>query len=102
MTRIIHLGDAHMKPGQRAEDRWGALDQIITKETVAHHAGETIAAWLLPGDLNDARMSIEDRNAWILRFERMAAVAPVLVCYGNHDLAGDLDFLEHIKAEYPI
>jgi hypothetical protein len=32
----------------------------------------------------------------------MADEAPVVICYGNHDLPGDLDFLERLKAAWPI
>jgi DNA repair exonuclease SbcCD nuclease subunit len=47
-------------------------------------------------------MTIEDRNALAGRLARMAACAPVVLCYGNHDLPGDLDVFAKLKSKYPI
>lgn len=101
MTRFIHIGDFHAAPGPRNADRYRALEQI-------QRAGETLAArgelgaWLWPGDLNDARMTIEDRNRIAEVLLDLARVAPVVICYGNHDLPGDLDVFAHLKGAHPI
>lgn len=96
--RFVHLGDLHLRPGSGNKDRLVALDQVIA----AGEAHGNLAAWLWPGDLNDARMSIEDRNALVPRVVRMANRAPVVVVYGNHDLPGDLNFLDRLKTEWGI
>lgn len=98
MTSLVHIGDFHAKPDARNPDRYRALDQIIREGLQLPELG----AWLWPGDLNDGRMSIDDKNALRLRVQQMAERAPVVICYGNHDLPGDLDFLAHLRAGFPI
>jgi DNA repair exonuclease SbcCD nuclease subunit len=96
--RFVHIGDLHLGSNARNADRLRALDQIVwdCREI------DRLAAWLWPGDLNHSRMTIEDRNALITRFRLMAEKAPVVVCYGNHDLPGDLDFLAFLDTDWPI
>lgn len=95
--RFLQIGDVHLGPNDRNVDRLAALDQII-----AEGLELSLDAWLIPGDLNDGRMTIADRNAWKERFKVMAAVAPVVVAYGNHDLAGDLDIFADLGTPWPI
>jgi DNA repair exonuclease SbcCD nuclease subunit len=95
---FVHIGDCHMGPNTRNADRWRALDQIIN----ANVELPGLAAWLIPGDLNHARMTIEDRNAWADRLRRMASAAPVVICYGNHDVPGDLDVFAKLLSRYQI
>jgi hypothetical protein len=97
MHRFLHLGDLHLGPNDRNTDRIAALDQAI-REGLA----QPLAAWLFPGDLNDGPMTIFDKNVLTGRFQIMANHAPVVVCYGNHDLPGDLDFLARLDALCPI
>jgi hypothetical protein len=63
---------------------------------------EDLGAWLWPGDLNHGRMTIDDRNALATRLLAMGNAAPVVLCYGNHDLPGDLDVFAKLKTTYPI
>lgn len=98
MTTLVHLGDFHAAPGPRNSDRYLALSQIID----AGARLSTLGAWLWPGDLNHGRMSIEDRNRLTARLQLMAAIAPVVLCYGNHDLPGDLDVFQHLRTTWPI
>lgn len=97
MHRFLHIGDLHLGPNDRNVDRIAALDQIL-REGLA----QPLSAWLWPGDLNHGRMTIADKNVLAERVQRMANHAPVLICYGNHDLPGDLDFLARLSASYPI
>lgn len=97
-TSLVHIGDFHAGPGPRNADRYRALDQIIA----AADRLEALGAWLWPGDLNHARMTIEDRNALAERLQRMAATAPVFAVYGNHDAPGDLDVFERLATTHPI
>ena len=96
---FVHLGDLHLRPDARNDDRLAALDQAI--ET-ARRELEYIAAWLWPGDLNDRRMAIDDRNALAQRLLLMANIAPVVICYGNHDMPGDLDIFQRLASVHPI
>lgn len=98
-VQLVHLGDAHFGPqGGRNADRYAALDQILRDAEGLPRLG----AWLWPGDLNHSRMTIEDRNALAARLVQMARRAPVVLCYGNHDLPGDLDIFAHLHAAHPI
>jgi DNA repair exonuclease SbcCD nuclease subunit len=100
-TRFIHIGDFHAAPGPRNADRYAALDTIIrTGEQLASEG--TLGAWLWPGDLFDALSTAEDRNALDASLRRMNAVAPVVICYGNHDRKGDLDGFGNLKGTWPV
>lgn len=98
VVRFIQIGDLHLDQGQRNVDRLAAFDFVINAGMKTEHLG----AWLFPGDVNSARMSIENRNALILRVLRMADIAPVVIVPGNHDLPGDLDFLRNLRTTWPI
>ena len=97
-STFVHVGDLHLSPGPRQADRLKALDQIIAEGEVI----ETLAAWLIPGDIFDRKSTIEDRNAFTIRVLRMANKAPVLLAYGNHDAPGDLDIYREMAADYPV
>lgn len=101
VTRFPHIGDLHAGPGPRNADRYRALDQIIAECLTTIPKGE-LGAWLWPGDLNHGRMTIEDRNALATRLLAMGNAAPVVLCYGNHDLPGDLDVFAKLRTTYPI
>lgn len=98
LHRFAHLGDLHLAPGPRNVDRLNALDQAIDSALEL----EELAAWLWPGDLNHARMSIDDRNALVERLRKMADRAPVVIVAGNHDLPGDLDVFAKLATRWPI
>ncbi len=98
LTQIPVIGDAHLHPGPRQADRLKALDQIIAEGLQLPKLG----AWADPGDLFHQRSSIEDRNAWADRIVQAANVAPFIICYGNHDMPGDLDIFAKLRAKYPI
>lgn len=101
---IVHIGDLHLGPNARNDQRRRALDGIVQRymPRPVEHEDATVAAWLLPGDLNHGRMTIEDRNYLAAMIQAMAEVAPVVILYGNHDLPGDLDIFQRIDAGYPI
>lgn len=97
-VHFIHIGDVHMAPGARNDDRRRAMRTIVDENI----NDPLLGAWLLPGDLNHARMSIEDRN-WLADILReMANAAPVIICYGNHDLPGDLDVFARLQTNHGI
>lgn len=95
---VVHLGDFHAAPGPRNAVRYRALDRVLAEGL----ALPTLGAWLWPGDLDHLRMGIEDKNALAQRVQVMAHRAPVVICYGNHDLPGDLDFLARLASTFPI
>lgn len=100
-TSLVHIGDFHAAPGPRNADRYRALDQVIDEALQLPALG----AFLWPGDLNHrigVRLEIEDQNALIARLRRMSAVAPVVLVYGNHDVAGDLDKFAEAANGNPI
>ena len=99
MTTLVAIGDTHL----RSTDPWNidrltALDQIIDEGLQEPHLG----AWLWPGDIFDATSTPDDRNAVASRLIRMGAVAPVVICYGNHDAPNDLAIFRNLNAVWPI
>jgi DNA repair exonuclease SbcCD nuclease subunit len=98
MTQLVHIGDFHSGPGPRNAVRFRALDQIIREGLALPGLG----AWLWPGDLSHARQAIDDKNAIAERLQLMAGRAPVVICQGNHDLAGDLDVFARLETTHPI
>lgn len=97
-TQLVQLGDLHAAPGSRNADVYAALDHVITEGLALPRLG----AWLWPGDLFHALSAIADRNALDVRLKRMASVAPVVICYGNHDAPGDLDGFANLESSWPI
>lgn len=96
---FVHIGDVHLKHGHpRNGDRLAALDQIVAEVTPL----PVVSAILIPGDLFDAKSSVEDRNALAVRLQAFAAVAPVVLVRGNHDVPGDLDIFARLKARWPV
>ena len=98
--RFACIGDLHLVRGPKNADRLAALDFVI--DDVLKNHTEPLSAWLWPGDLTDAGMTIEIRNALVERAIRMAEVAPVVIVPGNHDPDGDLLFLAKLAARWPI
>lgn len=98
---FVHIGDTHIGPGDRLQDKLAALDQIIVWCEAAARRGE-LAAILWPGDLYHAKSTIDDRNALVPRLQALAMLAPVVLVYGNHDAPGDLDILGQLDAAWHI
>lgn len=98
MISFVHIGDTHLFDGPQQDDRLAALDQIISEGSTIDRLG----AWFCPGDLFHARSTIATRNALKDRITRMADLAPVVICYGNHDVDGDLDIFGNLSAEWDI
>jgi DNA repair exonuclease SbcCD nuclease subunit len=91
------IGDAHFKSDARQPDRLASVDQIL-EECI----DQQVNLWAIPGDLFDAGSDVASRNAWADRIQTMADVAPVLICYGNHDRNGDLYLLSKVKGRWPV
>jgi DNA repair exonuclease SbcCD nuclease subunit len=56
----------------------------------------------LIGDIYNGKSTIDSRNIVKERMKSLAKVAPVLICYGNHDYANDLEILGDLRSDNPI
>jgi hypothetical protein len=101
MTTLAQIGDFHARPDARNADRYRVLGTIVAAiKALAAAGGYGGTFW--PGDLNHAKMTIADKNALRAVVQQLAEYGPVFICRGNHDEPGDLDFLAHIIAGFPI
>lgn len=57
---------------------------------------------VLPGDLFHQKSTADGRNLLRELLQILGEIAPVVICYGNHDQAGDLDIFRHLKTTYSI
>lgn len=101
-VRVAHTGDLHLTSGPRFADTTKALDFI---ERDGREAG--VDLWLIGGDLTGVHdvphvATIEEREYLADLFQRMAETAPVLVLYGNHDVASDIALYRRMKGPHPI
>ncbi|MEO8483097.1 MAG: metallophosphoesterase [Acidobacteriota bacterium] len=101
LHRFIHIGDTHLKGDRRQVDRVAALEQIVA-HVQRRAEDDTLAAIIWPGDLYDAKSTVDDRNLLTSYVQAFAAAATVLVCYGNHDQPGDLAVLERLQGVHRI
>ncbi len=98
---FIHLGDLHLCSAHpRNADRVAAARQAIADAKLRY--GNTLAAWLWPGDIFHTKSTVEDRNTFASLLQEAAAVAPVVICDGNHDAPGDLAIFARLKAAHPV
>jgi DNA repair exonuclease SbcCD nuclease subunit len=89
-------GDWHLDCGLDADIT------ISVRQIIQHFAVRKVNLIALPGDLFDRKSTPEGRNLLRALVHDMAEVAPVVICYGNHDEPGDLDIFGEIKSKYPI
>jgi DNA repair exonuclease SbcCD nuclease subunit len=59
-------------------------------------------ATILGGDLLETASVPEDRNALGCWLKQIAVFGPVVGVYGNHELEGDLDLFNDLRADHPI
>lgn len=98
---LLHIGDTHLHPGPRQQDRIAALNQILARAHQIAAAGE-LAAVFWPGDFFHQKSTPEDRNVLAGFLQSFARLAPVVGVYGNHDVPGDLEVFTRISAPWPI
>ncbi len=96
--QFAHGGDLHLGPGRRNADRRRVFSTFVDELSRLPH----LAATLLPGDLNHARMEIPDRNYLIGEIKRAAQHGPIIITPGNHDLEGDLSMFGELGTKYPV
>ena len=101
MIRLGDSGDWHLPEGQRFNDVLACLNYVVD-DGIA----QGVNLWAVKGDLTGVavphRSSILEMNTLDALFQRMAAHAPVILEYGNHDSPGDLDGYARLAAENPI
>lgn len=95
--KIAHLSDLHVSTTSGFDETLRVGNWIVD-DAIARG----VDLWLLTGDLFHAESRPLERNALMALVQRMAGVGPVVGVYGNHDTDGDLDFLNEIRADYPI
>lgn len=92
---VLHIGDTHVGANRRQGDREDALRAILERaRTLSRHGTLDWIAW--PGDLYHAASSPEDRNIIASVLVELAALAPVVIVRGNHDVRGDLAILARL------
>jgi len=101
VLRVCHSGDWHVPETGRFVDTLRCLDAMID-DGIAQGTG----LWLVGGDLGGTTVPYRHppkvRNAIADRLQRQAAVAPVLVIGGNHDVDEDIAIYGRLKAAHPI
>lgn len=99
--RLVHLSDLHVTDGPRLEDHRDTLDRVVSRGLELRPD-----AWLLTGDLYGHtvphRSTPRERSVLFPAVARMAAAAPVVVIYGNHDADPDLDALACLGSAWPV
>jgi DNA repair protein SbcD/Mre11 len=99
--RAIHTGDWHLTDGPRFADTMACLDFLV-----AHGIEGHTNLWLVGGDLTGTTVphvaTIAERLGIARILQAMAAHAPVVLVYGNHDYPGDLDIYGRLRAAHPI
>jgi DNA repair exonuclease SbcCD nuclease subunit len=94
--RIGSSADWHLCAGMDA-DIEASVRQIAQ---IFHDQGVQVIC--LPGDLFDRKSTPEGRNLLRALVQELAKIAPVFICYGNHDEPGDLDIFGEVKSENPV
>ena len=99
--RIAHLGDLHLTEGPRFESTLKCLRYVV-EDGVEHG----VQLWLVGGDLSGTtvphKATPAERNALAEIFIAMAAIAPVVICEGNHEAPEDLSIYGKLRAPHPI
>lgn len=101
MIRFLQTGDLHITEGPRFED-----DRTVIQAIVESGKREVVDFWIVAGDLTGTtvphRMTPKERNLLAEAFQKMTAIGPVVIVYGNHDFEGDLDIFSRLDGVYPI
>jgi DNA repair exonuclease SbcCD nuclease subunit len=98
MARIASTGDWHYGSGVD-EDIERSMEFITQK--VKEEKADAI---LLTGDIYQKESNVSSRNIAIERVKKLSEIAPVLMCYGNHDAPGDLDVFKYLggNGRHPV
>jgi DNA repair exonuclease SbcCD nuclease subunit/ABC-type lipoprotein export system ATPase subunit len=102
MSRLALLSDLHFSRHLRWDECNRVHDFIADDLTKRVEAGAGPDVIVCAGDLTDGATRPDERNALAAFIMKLAAIAPVVVVYGNHETPGDLDFLSHLRTPHPI
>jgi exonuclease SbcD len=97
MVTIAHIADVHFDASSRWEEHLRICQWIV--DHLAEVGPDIIT---LGGDVYERRPTPLESVAaarWVMD---LADIAPVVVVYGNHDVAGCLDVLPYLRAAHPI
>lgn len=98
---VVHSGDWHITEGRFFDERVRAARAVFEKGV---EYGPDL--WVVAGDLFGTTVPYLPRPSEIMAvatiLREMSSVAPVFVCYGNHDARGSLDVLKLVRAKHPI
>lgn len=90
---IAHIADMHLTE-KRDASQSNLDEQTDIMQSIAREAAlEGAKLYLVCGDVFDSVSTPAERNAAIDIFDYMASYAPVVIIRGNHDVAGDLNYL---------
>src|SRR3990167_857447 len=97
--RIACIGDSHFD-----SSAGGRLNECVTVHDwiCSDLARRGVDVILHAGDLFERKSTPADRNAAATWLQRCAAIAPVVVVRGNHDVPGDLRIMGELEAKHPI
>lgn len=100
--RIASVGDLHLTEGPRFADTARVLDWIAEDG-----AARGVHLWLVGGDLVGTHdvphvATVRERDFLDRWFQRLAETAPVVILYGNHDVAADMVGYGRLEAPHTI
>lgn len=94
--KIGASADWHIEVGYDDDLKHSVMQEVV----IFRNAGVDLIT--LPGDLFDHKSTPDGRNLLRYLIQQLSEVAPVIICYGNHDQPGDLDIFHHLNTIYPI
>lgn len=101
MSRIVTLSDLHVRHGSTLPETMVALTWVL--DDIRSREPET---WpdliILAGDLFDTAATAEALLALCGFVQDAATICEVVVLYGNHERARELDVLARLSAKHPI
>lgn len=99
--RIAHLSDLHVIDGVRLDDHRDTLHNIVS-DVLDLHPDLVLITGDLAGRAVPHRTTPRERNVLYPEIVRLADAAPVIILYGNHDQAPDMDAMVNLDGRYAI
>lgn len=99
--RLFATADLHITEGPRLADQVRALDTMV-EIAKSRNVDLSLIVGDIYGTVTPHRSTVAERNAFFQFVARLAEVSPVVVLYGNHDAAGELDALEYVKGRHYV
>lgn len=99
--RVLHVADLHVEQGAREDEHRRVLRTVAT-DARALRPDLVIVAGDLYGKTVPHRSSPREREILAPIVAELAGLAPVVICYGNHDAPEDLEILARLQGDWPI